>query len=63
MDWQSIETAPMDGTEILAFTHEGPRIVWRVDGDDGYWEDMQRMLAGATPFRPTHWMPLPEPPQ
>ena len=58
--WQPISTAPKDGTEILAYAdnkgQKGERMVlyW----DRGFW------LWGAIAIHdPTHWMPLPEPPE
>lgn len=60
--WQPIETAPRDGTWILA------RGMWArkrytqairfTAGNVGDWTS----LYGAT-IRPTHWMPLPDPPK
>jgi hypothetical protein len=61
-EWLPIETAPKDGTPILAFCpseREWPILVihwalsyWYVHGDDGY--------GGSTiNLEPTHWMPLP----
>lgn len=67
--WQPIETAPKDGSPILlgwvgSGVSEG---LWR-DGMANYWN-----LSGfyftdddpltAKPCTPTHWMPLPPPPQ
>lgn len=64
--WQPIETAPKDGTPILAYTPE-PRCIngeiyalawcnvynaW-IEAGGEQWED----------FNPTHWTPLPEPPE
>lgn len=51
--WQPIETAPRDGTEILGY-REGLG-TWIVNWDP----DEQDFSPGWTP---THWMPLPEPP-
>jgi hypothetical protein len=57
-EWQPIETAPQDGTWVLVFR---PRGMWnkiRIGYFDGQWRTPERM----DPIRPTHWMPLPEPP-
>lgn len=65
-DWMTIETAPKDGTEFLAY--------YPAEGGDDAFMDVQHwtvpetresryyglMIAGVDP---THWMPLPEPPQ
>jgi hypothetical protein len=65
VDWQTIETAPKDGTYILvygkhsrAIGYPGRQLTVRWDGqawesaDDGY----------GVYLTPTHWMPLPKPP-
>lgn len=69
--WQKIETAPRDGTRIilftttegdvdmeeyLALTQAGPVKEVQV----GWWDGIgwQAEMIG----NPTHWMPLPEPP-
>ena len=63
-DWQPIETAPMDGTEVLLF---GDRFdsAYLCAFHDGEWK-----YAGRYPdcwdggiVNPTHWMPLPAPPK
>ena len=63
MQWQPIETAPKDETEILLFCSAGPL------SDMGlcYWRDDEQMTgwtwgAGNRFNNPTHWMPLPAPP-
>lgn len=64
--WQPIETAPNDGTPILAckpsWTHpyvfcylNGPRLL------EG-WHDFNISASGRRPHELTHWMPLPAPP-
>lgn len=77
MDWQPIETAPMDGEVVLLHKPDermvGPYIV------TGYWGEYPGsgecwIVAGGNPLGyfspttqtpqgyPTHWMPLPPPP-
>jgi len=61
-EWQPIETAPKDGTEILIFV-DGHREVSHFEaGETGWpWVD----YSGTSAWRidlPTHWMPLPAPP-
>lgn len=69
-EWQPIDTAPRDGTDILLFC--------RFDGRDeikiAKWSDEQTYEGPFGQFRwkesegliaeriPTHWMPLPVPP-
>jgi hypothetical protein len=57
-EWQPIETAPKDGSEILTFGSIGIMVVfWR----DGFWREKANFLGLRNP--PTHWMPLPNPPK
>jgi uncharacterized protein DUF551 len=67
-EWQPIETAPIDGTDILVcMTHnlsadEWETIQWvdyQIPG--AYWPVFSNRVD--IPFPPTHWMPLPEPPK
>lgn len=62
-EWQPIETAPKDGTEILIYSRYGDQYVvsyddsfirapWRIRNEEGLNENI-----------PTHWMPLPETPK
>lgn len=71
MNWQPIETAPKDGRNILV---SDGRLVsiggWLTDIDHGAEWEGQIGMAGWWAFdlgpnndRPTHWMPLPEPPK
>lgn len=63
-EWQPIETAPKDGTRILVWPYwsDGtPEVV--------KWVKMRRVpdrweVHGGTFLnsQPTHWMPLPDPP-
>jgi hypothetical protein len=56
--WQPIETAPLDGTQILVrCCGEGRIGFW-----DGYhWLTVPGRYA-MTQIPPTHWMPFPDPP-
>ncbi len=54
-EWQSIETAPKDGTRILA--HENGVV------DRAYWDcERNGWYTHGTLWYPTDWMPLPKPP-
>lgn len=58
MEWQPIETAPKDNTEVLLGRPDGLFMIgFYRDGawDDGDYRDHETW--------PTHWMPLPTPPQ
>jgi hypothetical protein len=59
-DWQPIETAPKDGTNVL--------VLWRYGGcsvlfcrHDGFWDDGD-FNSSIPESDLTHWMPLPPPP-
>jgi hypothetical protein len=64
MTWQPIDTAPKDGTAILIHPAAGEmRVVhWRIDR--GYWSTDSWDDGGYdADMHPTHWMPLPPPPE
>lgn len=63
MEWQPIETAPKDGTEIIIYCTDTKPCMGAFVADMGWcaparfpgsWIDL--------PDHPTHWMPLPPPP-
>lgn len=69
-DWQPIETAPMDGTDILCWCVEP-----EFEGEENPWTEMRVCFYGVLQEdyscwmsnygyeqRPTHWMSLPKPP-
>lgn len=71
MDWQPIETAPKDGRTILVFDDgEVVTVKWRYDdrwggawGSEDYIQDGSIYDDALIAHSPTHWMPLPDPPQ
>ena len=65
MEWQPIETAPKVGTWVLGFFPN-----YGVEVQQMRWHDLNGqhvfhwMIFGMlTLSGPTHWMPLPEPPE
>ena len=61
MQWQPIETAPKDYTNILVWNDGGAhRDGWV---SIAYWNDDGWISPFGGEYDPTHWMPLPEPPQ
>lgn len=73
MEWQPIETAPKDGTFIDVWC-SGLHNPAGARETDAYWDGTQwmcKMFERGGPFtvgfyvtdKPTHWMPLPPPPQ
>lgn len=75
--WKPIETAPMDGTEILVWTttnnpNDMEYVVSVCEGEHLEKVQVSRFTeTGPGEFgwettiigEPTHWMPLPEPPK
>ncbi len=71
VSWQPIETAPRDGTRVLLWWDGdfAPVAHWEPDGwayhmTMNWMADRGCVIADALlGYEPTHWMPLPEPPQ
>lgn len=73
MEWQPIETAPKDGTTVIIGRDMGDfgfvRGYGRFDGKDGSFlsgwisHGFSEYHGNLGLAHPTHWMPLPEPPQ
>ena len=66
--WMPIETAPKDGTEVQLWGDEDwiPKARWlHVHGGwyVEYWDADWRSYSDSAVYNPTHWMPLPAPPQ
>lgn len=62
MTWQPIETAPGDGESVLLWYegHDHPAFGMTFKYGDGTVSASSSMVRGV---QPTHWMPLPLPPQ
>ena len=66
MDWQPIETAPKDGTHIIAWPLECNKgsiflEAWYKKCDvGGYWLWCDGYYGITDMLEPTHWLPLPE---
>lgn len=64
-DWQSIETAPKDGSTILLWNEVNVTVGgWITDMDHGAeWEGQLHMadwwMLDSSDGGPTHWMPFP----
>lgn len=59
-DWRDIEMAPKDGTYIIVAGHENMSVTV------GHWVsscDLWTCGISGDEIKPTHWMPLPNPPQ
>lgn len=62
-NWQPIETAPEDGTDVLVWTpYEERPVIATFDTDSGAWRECETFSAWTPGAEPTFWMPLPEPP-
>ena len=61
--WRQIETAPKDGTNLLVWDgYAMTTAKWEIDYD--WWEICVPSdgYVDSNCILPTHWMPLPEPP-
>ena len=72
-EWQPIETAPRDGTEVLLWGGDWESEISRPYPNCGVLVGYSKSgmiftVAGGSHYEvwincPTHWMPLPDPPQ
>jgi hypothetical protein len=64
-NWQPIETAPEDGSCLLAINTDEGYIFGVLERDTrGNWiHEGEPTFCHSDYFEPTHWMPLPEPPK
>ena len=61
MRWQPIETAPTDATPVLILA--AGRIRPALMNWGRWFEDTGQWRSPRIHDKPTHWMPLPEPPE
>ncbi len=60
MDWQTIESAPKDGTHVLGYMpiyNETEQLIYVITFSHGKW--FEAAGEGYEYYEPTHWMPLP----
>lgn len=74
-EWKPIETAPKDGTLIRVKGNEGPYGVTSWEGEalwhiptnwnkkSATWCSEGKAVLWLAGYRPTHWQPLPAPPE
>jgi hypothetical protein len=62
-DWQPIETAPKDWMSVLGVDSNGERRTTHWDENEDAWIMDVPYAHSARTWEPTHWMPLPPPPQ
>ena len=55
--WQPIETAPKDGRSFLV-AHAGTEFM-----DRAFFISPTELITVGGQYKPTHWMPLPDPPE
>ena len=62
-EWQPIETAPKDCTQILGFENGDQAVIFwmQLDVNVGRWA--VACVHDDQGFYPTHWMPLPPEPE
>ena len=67
VQWQPIETAPKDATPILAWRAPWvfPQVMCWLNGQciQPGWHCYTKSAQGREPYSPTHWVPLPSPPE
>ncbi len=66
MNWQPIETAPKDGTDILVYNDDGHVYEARYDYDKWRFATADQHGCGCCAGyddAPTHWMPIPDKPE
>lgn len=66
-DWHPISTAPKDGTRFLAYFPADPSCQQPPAIVDAFIENGNLRIpydgSYGHPYDPTHWMPLPDPPE
>ena len=68
IEWQTIDTAPRDGTPILGWVDgEYSTVAWwsspKIDSPGGWWSlCIPGSYAEDGEWNPTHWMSLPDAP-
>ena len=61
--WQPIETAPKDQFILLWVKEDGSRWLAKWQGGNWYGVDELGLTRCSSTYEPTHWHPLPRPPE
>lgn len=64
-EWQDIATAPKDDRDVLIFCPQGvcTKVFVAFNSGVGGWETPEGGEIERISGRPSHWMPLPDPPR
>lgn len=62
-DWRDIETAPKDGSYIIACANMYGKKEYPYFMEVVSWNGSDWSTDGYPIYLPTHWMPLPKPPE
>lgn len=60
--WQTIETAPRDGVDVLVFFPGADTPIMICHEIDGDWHEQNPSIGPPVDVEATHWQPLPAPP-
>lgn len=63
--WQPIADMPEAGVDVLVFCPDAntPVMICHHFGDNDGWYEQNPNIGPPLDVDPTHWMPLPEPPE
>lgn len=63
MSWQPIETAPLDKAVLVAYDVCVGEAAYHGEDEGWYWANNDPTDSWGSRIYPTHWQPLPAPPE